>query len=86
MFNSVEFWGGRNPVEPPSGHSRLPKTTHIVRGDAEAWLTYRQTAEGRVLLTAQSLADGRVVIQDGTGRAVASYRASEGPKLASARR
>ncbi|MBI4598216.1 MAG: DUF3332 family protein [Candidatus Omnitrophica bacterium] len=118
IFNSIEFWGGKNPVEPPKGAS-LPATKHIVRGDAEAWLTYRNTAEGRellveqfqrgrpaatlrvterhgmtvgedadghVLLTAQSLADGRVVVNNGEGQTVASHPATEGPHLASVRR
>ena len=54
VFNSMEFWTGKNPVDPPGkGHSGLPRTTHLARGDAEAFLTYSETPEGPELLIKQ---------------------------------
>ena len=104
VFNSMEFWTGKNPVDPPSAQrSALPQTKRLVRGDDEARLTYTATADGphlvieqfrqgqpagslrveqrdgktvgldaagRVLLTAETLADGRVVVRDRTGQPV----------------
>ena len=112
IFNSMEFWTGNNPVDPPGTmrRSALPQTKRIARGDAEAILSYRPTpqgasvviqqfqhgqpagrltvqrrdgmtvgldADGKVLLTAQTLADGRVLIRDSQGKQVASYSAGE---------
>ena len=54
VFNSMEFWTGKNPVEPPSmKRSALPQTKRIARGSNEALLTYTPTAEGAQLLIEQ---------------------------------
>jgi hypothetical protein len=110
VFNSIEFWTGENPVDPPMMKSALPQQKRIARGNEEALLTYTPTpegvrllieqfrhgqragslriqqrddmtvgsdAEGRVLLTAQSLSDGSVLIRDGDGKQAASYSADQ---------
>ena len=57
VFNSIEFWTGNNPVDPPGmahqGHSALPRTKRIVRGDAEAVLAYHLNSSGAQLLVEQ---------------------------------
>ena len=110
IFNSMEFWTGNNPVDPPQRRSDLPRTTRIVRGEDEARLTYARTrespelivqqfhqgrpagtlrirreggitvgsdADGQVLLMAQALPDGGVVVNDARGKPVASYSAAQ---------
>ena len=39
VFNSIEFWTGDNPVDPPGKHAALPQTRRIARGHDEALLT-----------------------------------------------
>ena len=41
IFNTIEFWGGKNPVAPP-GMTRNgePQTKRLARGNSEAVLTY----------------------------------------------
>jgi len=107
VFNSMEFWTGKNPVDPPSiRQSDLPRTKRLVRGDGEAHLTYALTptgpqllveqfrqgqaagslrleqrdgktvgldAEGRVVFTAETLADGRIVVRDSSGQPVGTH-------------
>ena len=97
VFNSMEFWTGNNPVDPPmKKKSALPQTKRLARGNHEALLTYLPTpngpellieqfqkgervgslrlaqhdgvsvatdAQGRVLFTAKTLADGRVIVE-----------------------
>ena len=55
VFNSMEFWTGSNPVDPPTakGRSALPQTRHIARGNAEALLTYANTPTGPQLMVQQ---------------------------------
>ncbi|MDP3702966.1 MAG: DUF3332 family protein [Candidatus Omnitrophota bacterium] len=56
VFNSMEFWTGRNPVDPPgSRKSALPssQTKRLVRGDQEVLLTYASTPAGANLLIEQ---------------------------------
>jgi len=116
VFNSMEFWTGKNPVDAPSMRSDLPQTKRIARGTAEAILTYTPTTfqvqqfqqgqpagslritqredlamgwngDGKLLVTAQALPDGGVVIRDGQGKSMASYSAPEVQRvLDSARR
>ena len=108
IFNSMEFWTGNNPVDPPqkAGLPSLPKTKRIVRGDEEVVLTYVMASDGprlvieqfragkpagilqierqhdmtvglndqgQVVFTAQSLADGQILVTDGHGVRLASY-------------
>ena len=106
VFNSMEFWTGNNPVEPPSKKSALPHTKRVARGSNEAFLTYASTpagsellvqqfqqsqpagslriqqrdgmtvgvdANGQMLFTATSLADGSVIVTDVKTQRVASY-------------
>ena len=41
VFNSMEFWTGNNPVDPPMRKkSDIPKTKRLARGDQEVLLTY----------------------------------------------
>src|SRR3989338_7507432 len=52
VFNSMEFWTGNNPVDPPGASKKksgLPRTKHIARGDTEALLTYTPSAAGTQL-------------------------------------
>ena len=110
IFNSMEFWTGKNPVDPPGKHAALPQTRRIARGHDEALLTYTPIAggaellvqnfrdgqptgalrmqqqdglavgtdaDGRVLVTAQALADGGVLVRDGQGKQLASYSADD---------
>ena len=51
VFNSMEFWTGKNPVEPPT--AALPQTKRIARSGEEAVLTYTPRAEGAQLAIAQ---------------------------------
>ena len=116
VFNSMEFWTGNNPVDPPSDKRRgaLPKTKRVVRGKEEAILTYvpkgdgaellvqrfleghpagslrierkdgrtiGTDAEGRVVLSAQTLADGHVAIHDGNGRLLSLYGSDQADRL-----
>lgn len=54
VFNSMEFWTGNNPVDPPTGkRGAVPQTKRVVRGEAEAILTYLPTDEGGRLLVQQ---------------------------------
>ena len=52
VFNSMEFWSGKNPVEPPK-QSALPQTKRIARGPDEALLTYAHTPSGAQLQVEQ---------------------------------
>lgn len=54
VFNSMEFWTGDNPVDPPSGkRGALPNTKRVARGQAEAILTYVPTDGAEQLLVQQ---------------------------------
>ncbi len=56
VFNSMEFWTGNNPVDPPGPGKRpsaLSETRRLVRGDAKALLTYRRSFDGASLLVQQ---------------------------------
>jgi hypothetical protein len=54
IFNSMEFWTGRNPVDPPGkGQSALPQTKRLARSDEEALLTYTPAVDGATLLIQQ---------------------------------
>lgn len=114
VFNSMEFWTGDNPVDPPQQRGDLPRTKRIVRGEDEALLTYARSggnpelivqqfhqgrpagtlrvrqeggiavgsdADGQVLLMAQALPDGGVVVNDARGKPVASYSAVQVEQL-----
>ncbi|MBI3321311.1 MAG: DUF3332 family protein [Candidatus Omnitrophica bacterium] len=59
VFNAMEFWTGKNPVDSPvTLRSDLPRTTRIARGNEEALLTYVPTPEGQRLLV-QPFRDGK---------------------------
>ena len=110
IFNSMEFWTGKNPVDAPSRRSDLPQTKRIARGTDEALLTYAPTTDGAdltvqqfqhgqpagslritqhdgmtegrdehgaLLMTAQALQDGGMIVRDAQGKSVASYSASD---------
>ena len=111
VFNSMEFWTGNNPVDPPGrNRSALPQIKRVARGDDEAYLTYRSVpggasllieqfhhghpagsltleqhdgltvgrdAHGHVLITAQALADGGLVLHDRKGHQLAAYSADQ---------
>ena len=54
IFNSMEFWTGNNPVDPPmKKKSELPQTKRLARGDQEVLLTYTSTPAGANLLIEQ---------------------------------
>ena len=41
VFNSLEFWTGNNPVDPPAHrHGAAPQSRRVARGDDEALVTY----------------------------------------------
>ena len=102
LFNSLEFWTGNNPM----ATAAAPTTKRIVRGDAEADLTFdstpgheqmviRQSKNGAaagdvrisrldgltvatndvgdILFTAETMADGGVIVHDAQGKAVKSF-------------
>jgi hypothetical protein len=108
VLNSMEFWTGKNPVDPPSmKKSEGPAMRRIVRGSDEARLsrvdgldsrtvtlellrdgtvsrtlrfehrtgepTVATDADGRLIMSAQTLADGQIVLTDASGRQVAAY-------------
>ncbi len=51
VFNSMEFWTGRNPVDPPQ--ASIPRQRRLVRGDTEAVVTYAVGPDGPRLVIAQ---------------------------------
>ena len=51
VFNAMQFWTGRNPVDPP--HAAAPSERRVVRGDGEAVITYTAGVEGGRLTIAQ---------------------------------
>jgi hypothetical protein len=54
VFNSMEFWTGSNPVDPPHPRkSALPETKRLVRGADEALLTYLPSLDGTSLVVQQ---------------------------------
>ena len=55
VFNSMEFWTGKNPVDRPSASWRdsQPRTKRLVRQDSSALLTYASTPAGAQLLIEQ---------------------------------
>lgn len=55
VFNSMEFWTGKNPVDRPnaSWRDRQPRTKRLVRKDRSALLTYASTPAGAQLLIEQ---------------------------------
>ena len=56
VFNSMEFWTGNNPVDPPAyrkGALAVPQTKRLARGDQEVLLTYTSTPAGARLLIEQ---------------------------------
>ena len=56
IFNSMEFWTGKNPVDPPAyrkGALPAPRTKRLARGDQEVLLTYTSTPAGANLLIEQ---------------------------------
>ena len=54
VFNSMEFWTGNNPVDPPvKKKSAIPQTKRLARGDHEVLLTYTSTPAGAQLLIDQ---------------------------------
>lgn len=77
VFNSLEFWTGNNPVDPPSGKSALPQPTtkRISRGDDTAILTYAQTTTGPQLVIEQfhrGQPAGRLMLAQGDGMAISA--------------
>lgn len=83
IFNSMEFWTGRNPVDPPvyrKGALPVSQRKRVVRGDQEVLLTYAATPAGAQLLIEQfrqgqgvgsfrlEHRDGRTAGYDGDGR------------------
>jgi len=51
IFNSIEFWGGKNPV----AVSGIPQTIRVAQGGAEAVLTRRDASEGGQIVVEQFL-------------------------------
>ncbi len=74
VFNSMEFWTGNNPVDPPKmKRSSLPQTKRVARGNTEALLTYAATPAGSELLVEQfqhSQPAGSLRIQQRNGMTV----------------
>ena len=53
VFNSFEFWTGKNPIEPTKASLESPHTTRIARHDSEAVLTHLTGPKGEQLLIKQ---------------------------------
>ncbi len=54
VFNSIEFWTGENPVNPPlASEPTGTATKRVARGTDEALLTYSKTAAGPQLVIEQ---------------------------------
>jgi hypothetical protein len=58
IFNSMEFWTGNNPVDPPVKKSALPHTKRLARGAHEARLVREDTPSYQAL-TVELLEDGQ---------------------------
>ena len=87
VFNSMEFWTGNNPVDPPTANRRaVPQTKRIVRGEDETLLTYTHTSDGGELLIEQFRSgepagslrvqrhDGAAIGYDADGKALLTSR------------
>lgn len=59
VFNSMEFWTGNNPVDAPTAQDAQPATKRLVRGDAEAVLTYTPSVSDAPELLVEQFRDGR---------------------------
>ena len=59
VFNSMEFWTGNNPVDAPTARDAQPATKRLVRGDAEAVLTYTPSALEAPALLVEQFRDGQ---------------------------
>lgn len=75
VFNSLEFWTGKNPVDAPprAGLPSEPQVKRIVRGQEEAVLTFTRTAQGPRLVIEQFRAGhpaGTFTIEQRDGRSV----------------
>ncbi len=53
VFNSMEFWTGKNPIDSASMNSNESRTKRLVRGDKEVRLTYLPTSDAGQLLIEQ---------------------------------
>ena len=109
IFNSIEFWGGKNPMADANAGGISP-TKRIVRGDTEFLVkqdgdelvieqsrggqpgptlrlarqgqgTVALGGDGAMLLSAYTLPDGSVMIQDAAGAQVASYTGDQAEQL-----
>lgn len=79
LFNSIEFWGGQNPVDPPL--AQLVDDEGNVRHVTQVWHDGRPALgialpDGDTLIIAQD-ADGHAVVLDDQGEVVA--RTVRGP-------
>ncbi len=53
IFNSIEFWGGENPMAPTAKDGTSVQTKQIARGDAEARVTKISGPDGEQLVIEQ---------------------------------
>ena len=60
VFNSMEFWTGNNPVDAPTARDAQLATKRLVRGDAEAVLTYTPSVFDAPELLVEQFRDGRM--------------------------
>jgi len=116
IFNSIEFWTGDNPIDPPSATMAQADTKTITRGNQRVILERTDTgearqmrmaiyegdqlvrefsmearldeptvvkdAEGNVIGSAQTLADGTIVLLDAQGREQSRYSSRQIDRIA----
>ena len=117
VFNSMEFWTGKNPVDPPTMRKgALPQTKRLALGNEEVRMirldepsyrsmvleffesgqpagvlrfehlsgqpTVARDAQDRVVMSAATMTNGDVIIQDGSGQQLAVYHADEFQQIA----
>ncbi len=62
LFNSIEFWGGKNPIELSRADAAQPVTTRITRGNLELLLS-RMGSQLQVEQLQNGQSTGRLLIQ-----------------------
>ena len=60
VFNSMEFWTGKNPVDKPAARGEAPRQRRVARGDAEVVLTRLNTSPSTSALSMAIYRNGRL--------------------------
>ncbi len=73
IFNTIEFWGGTNPIAATSdGSAPAPASALAVARNDRGGADVRDSA-GRVVLSSEALPDGSVVFRNASGAEVSHF-------------